>query len=141
MAGDRIPCSGLTPCVSSIHIAFIHNMTTATVQTFDILGHEFGMDALNDIATHGMAQGVSGFIYSSDLHDIYDEHEDTIMAYLDEHAFDLGEDNGFRMVLNSMDRQGVEYDTLQIFKEHAVWMFVELFAVQLLQRNGHPAWA
>ena len=141
MAGDRIPCSGLTPCVSSIHIAFIHNMTTATVQTFDILGHEFGMDALNDIATHGMAQGVSGFIYSSDLHDIYDEHEATIMAYLDEHAFDLGEDNGFRMVLNSMDRQGVEYDTLQIFKEHAVWMFVELFAVQLLQRNGHPAWA
>lgn len=116
-------------------------MTTTTVQTFDILGHEFDMDALNDIATHGMAQGVSGFIYSSDLHDLYEEHEDTIMAYLDEHAFDLGEENGFRMVLNSMDRRGIEYDTLQIFKENAVWMFVELFAVQLLQRNGHPDWA
>ena len=115
-------------------------MTTATVQTFDILGHEFDMDALNDIATYGCAAGVPGFIYSSDLHDIYEEHEDTIMAYLDERAFDLGEDNGFRMVLNSMDRRGIEYDTLQIFKENAVWMFVELFAVQLLQRNGHPDW-
>ena len=116
-------------------------MTTTTVQTFDILGHEFDMDALNDIAIHGCIAGVPGFIYSSDLHDIYEEHEDTIMAYLDEHAFDLGEDNGFRMVLNSMDRRGIEYDTLQIFKENAVWMFVELFAGQLLQRNGHPDWA
>jgi hypothetical protein len=39
-----------------------------------------------------------------------------------------------------MDRRGIEYDTLQTFKEQAVWMFVELFAVQLLQRNGHPDW-
>ena len=62
------------------------------------------------------------------------------MAYLDEHAFDLGEQNGFRMVINSMDARGIEYDTLQIFKEQAVWMFVELFAGQLLQRNGHPDW-
>lgn len=115
-------------------------MTTTAVKTFDILGHEFDMDALNDIATHGMAAGVSGFIYSSDLRDLYDEHEDDIMLYLDEHAFDLGEDNGFRMVLNSMDRRGIEYDTLQILKEQAVWMFVELFAVQLLYRNGHPDW-
>lgn len=107
------------------------------MQTFDILGHKFDMDALNDIATHGMAQGVSGFIYSSELHDIYEEHEDTIMDYLDELAFDLGEDSGFRMVLNSMDRQGVGYASLQIFKEHAVWMYVEVLAVQLLQRNEH----
>jgi len=103
------------------------------MQTFDILGHEFDMDALNDIAKYGMAHCVPGFVHSSDLHDIYEEHEDTIMAYLDEQAFDLGEDNGFRMVLNCMDRLGIEYDTLQIFKEHAVWMFVELSAVQLLQ--------
>ena len=115
-------------------------MTVAPVQTFDILGHEFDMDALNDIATHGMEAGVPGFIYSSELHDLYQEHECTIMDYLDEHAFDLGEDHGFRMVLNSMDRRGIEFETLQTFKEQAVWMFVELFAVQLLQRNGHPDW-
>jgi hypothetical protein len=116
------------------------DMTTST-KTFEILGHEFELDQLNDIATHGCAAGVSGFIYSSELHNIYQEHEDTIMAFLDEYAFDLGEQNGFRMVLNSMDRRGIEYDTLQTFKEQAVWMFVELFAVQLLERNGHPDWA
>ena len=115
-------------------------MTVATVQTFDILGHEFDMDALNDIATHGCAAGVSGFIYSSELHDLYQEHEDTIMAFLDEYAFDLGEENGFRMVLNSMDRRGIEYDFAN-FQRASCSMFVELFAVQLLQRNGHPDWA
>ena len=111
-----------------------------TTTKFDVLGHEFTLDELNDIATHGMSAGFSGFIYSSDLHDVYEEYEDNIMDYLDEHAFDLGEQNGFRMVLNSMDRRGIEYDSLQIFKEQAVWMFVELFAVQLLQRNNHPDW-
>ena len=111
-----------------------------TTTKFDVLGHEFTLDELNDIATHGMSAGFSGFIYSSDLHDVYEEYEDNIMDYLDEHAFDLGEKNGFRMVLNSMDRRGIEYDSLQIFKEQAVWMFVELFAVQLLQRNNHPDW-
>ena len=116
-------------------------MTIAPMQTFNILGHEFDMDALNDIATHGMDAGVSGFIYSSELHDLYQEHEDTIMDYLDEYAVELGEDNGFQMVLNSMGRRGIESDSLQIIKEHIVWMFVELFAVQLLQRNGHPDWA
>ena len=114
-------------------------MTTST-KTFEILGHEFELDQLNDIVIYGCAAGVSGFIYPSELHDLYQENEDTIMSYLDEHAFDIGEQNGFRMVLNSMDRRGIEYDTLQIFKEQAVWMFVELFAVQLLQRNGHPDW-
>ena len=111
-----------------------------TTTKFDVLGHEFTLDELNDIANHGMSAGVSGFIYSSELHDVYEKYENNIMDYLDEHAFDLGEKNGFRMVLNSMDRRGIEYDSLQIFKEQAVWMFVELFAVQLLQRNNHPDW-
>ena len=114
-------------------------MTTNT-QAFDILGHEFDLDQLNDIATHGMGQGVGGFIYSSDLHNLYEVNEDEIMAYLDEYASDLGEQNGFRMVLNAMDRQGIEYDSLQIFKERAVWTFVELQATQILQSNGHSDW-
>ena len=111
-----------------------------TTTKFDVLGHEFTLDELNDIGNHGMSAGVSGFIYSSELHDVYEKYENNIMDYLDEHAFDLGEKNGFRRVLNSMDRRGIEYDSLQIFKEQAVWMFVELFAVQLLQRNNHPDW-
>ena len=116
-------------------------MPTTKAFCADLLGRTFDEDELLDIARYGCSGGVSGFIYSSELHDLYQEHEDTIMAYLDEHAFDLGEQNGFRMVLNSMDRRDIAYDSLQIFKEQAVWMFVELFAVQLLQRNGHPDWA
>ena len=112
-------------------------MTTATMQTFDILGHEFDMDALNDIATHGCAAGVSGFIYSSELADVYDKHEDDIWNYLDEYAFDLGKESGIRMVIDLISD---DYYTMQEIKEKAVWMFVELFAVQLLQRNGHPDW-
>ena len=42
-------------------------MTTITA-TFEILGSEFDLDQLNDIATHGMAQGVAGFIYLSLIH-------------------------------------------------------------------------
>ena len=116
------------------------HMTVATVQTFDILGHEFDMDALNDIATHGCVAGVPGFIYSSELADVFDENEDDIWNYLDEYAFDLGEKSGIQMVIDYITRNDPFY-TMQDVKEKAVWMFVELFAVQLLQRNGHPDWA
>ena len=115
-------------------------MTTATMQTFDILGHEFDMDALNDIATHGMDAGVSGFIYSTELAVLFDKYEEDIWNYLDEHAFDLGEKSGIQMVVNCVTRDD-DFYTMQDIKEKAVWMFVELFAVQLLQRNGHPDWA
>jgi hypothetical protein len=114
-------------------------MTTATVQTFTILGQEFDMDALNDIATHGCVAGVPGFIYSSELADVFDANEEDIWNYLDEHAFDLGEKSGMHMVIDYVTRNDDWY-TMQDIKEKAVWMFVELFAVQLLQRND-PDWA
>ena len=114
-------------------------MTVATVQTFDILGHEFDMDALNDIATHGCVAGVSGFIYSSELADVFDKHEEDIWTFLDEHAFDLGLNSGIQMVVDYVTKDDPFY-TMQEIKEKAVWMFVELFAVRLLQRNGHPDW-
>ena len=117
-------------------------MTIATVQTFDILGHEFDLDALNDIATHGMSGGVPGFIYSSDLHDIFEANEDDILNYLDEHAFDMGEASGIQMVINAVTKRDDDaFYSMQDIKEMAVWMFVELYAGQLLQRNGHPDWA
>lgn len=118
----------------------VQHMTIATAQTFHILGQEFDMDELNDIATHGCVAGVSGFIYSSELADVFDANEDTIWNFLDEYAFDLGEKSGMQMVIDYVTRDD-DYYTMQQIKEKAVWMFVELFAVQLLQRNGHPDWA
>lgn len=117
-------------------------VTTVVPSTFDVLGHEFDLDQLSDIATHGMAQGVPGFIYSSDLYDIFDDHEETILNYLDEHAFDMGEQSGLHIVINAVTKRNNDaFYTMQDVKEMAVWLFVELFAVELLQRNGHPSWA
>ena len=113
-----------------------------TSTTFEILGTEFELDELNDIATHGMAQGVSGFIYSTELHNTFEANEEKIPNYLDEHAFDMGEQSGLQMVINKItDRDDDAFYSMQDVKEMAVWMFVELFAVQLLVRNGHPDWA
>ncbi len=115
-------------------------MTTATMQKFEILGQEFDMDALNDIATHGCVAGVSGFIYSTELAEVFDKNEEDIWNFLDEHAFDLGLKSGLQMVIDAVTRDD-DFYTMQNLKEAAVWIFVELFAVQLLQRNGHPDWA
>ena len=41
-------------------------------RTYTLLGHEFEIDELKDIADHGMAMGVSGFIYY---------HENTCLLY------------------------------------------------------------
>ena len=110
----------------------------ATLRTHQILGHSFDLDQLNDIASHGMAQGVSGFIYSSDLHDIYEEHEDSILEFLDDKAFELyGQDSCMPMLVESMTRGDSEVTwTLQELKEHAVWMLVELKAYDLLNEAG-----
>ena len=107
----------------------------------EILGHQFEMDELADIANHGMAAGVSGFIYSSELHDIFEEHEETIFNLLDEYALDLGEKSGMQLIIDAITgKDDSVYYTMQCIKEMAVWMYVELRAVDLLQSSGHPDW-
>ena len=69
-------------------------MTTTAQATFTVLNHEFETDQLVDIANHGMAGGVSGFIYSTELAELFEEHEEEIFNYLDATAFDLGEPSG-----------------------------------------------
>ena len=116
--------------------------TTTAAQTFEILGTEFDLDQLNDIATHGMQQGVSGFIYSTDLHNIFDANEEDILNSLDEEADDLGEQSGVQMVINAVTKRDDDaFYSMQDIKEMAVWMHVEMVAVRLLCSNGHPDWA
>lgn len=115
-------------------------MTTLT-RTFNILGQEFDLDQLNDIATHGCAAGVSGFIYSSDLYDIWVEHGVEILRELDSVAEDLGEACGTAMVIKAFTKGDDEaYYCAQNIKETAIWMYVELQAVNLLTENGHMDW-
>ena len=113
-------------------------MTTATAQTFEILGREFDLDQLADIANHGCVAGVSGFIYSSELCIVYNENEDHIWEYLDEQADNMGENNGFRMVINAIERKQDTW-TMQEVKELAVWMYVELTALETLTEYDHPS--
>ena len=127
-------------CQPQTVVLIFNNMTTTEEQAtqFDVFGHELDLDQLADIAKHGMAGGVCGFIYSSELADTFDSNEDEIWNYLDEYAFDLGEGSGIQMVINSIERSGSEFETMQQVKEQAVWMAVELFAYQLCCRNNHP---
>jgi hypothetical protein len=113
-------------------------MMTAT-QTFVILDREFEVDELKDVANHGMSGGVSGFIYSTELADIYDKHEDTILDLLDTFADDLGEQSGMAMVINSYTKNDEEcHYTMQDIKEHSVWMYVEVKAYEILVAISHP---
>ena len=109
---------------------------TAIAQTFTILGKEFDLDQLADIATHGCAAGVSGFIYSTELSDCYNANEETILNFLDEYAESLGDETGIQMVIDSLEDKN--HWTMQYIKERAVWMYVELKAFTLCCQNGHP---
>jgi len=98
---------------------------------YEILGVMFELDELRNIVNHGMRQGVSGFIYSSDLYDIFQEHESTITDYLDGFC----EDN-FNQSMWSYIAEQLSFDdqlwTKQEFIEYAVLLYVELRADELV---------
>ena len=117
-------------------------MTSTVALTYTILDREFDIDELNDIATHGMSAGVGGFIYSSELADVYDRHEDEITEALDVLASDLGIQSGTQFVINTITQGDDEcFYSMQCIKEKSVWMFVEMRALELLRQAEHPNWA
>lgn len=96
-------------------------MTTTLSQTHTIMGEEFDIDELRDIAQYGADTGVQGFTYSSDLHDKFDAHEDEIESLLD--------DMGYTMYDVMIDRK---FDTIQQYKEWACWACLEIKAQDIL---------
>ena len=112
---------------------------TTTTTSFEILGQEFDLDQLADIANHGMAAGVSGFIYSSDLYDIWVEHGPTIVREMDEYAEELGEPCGTAMAIQAIQKGDDEvYFCTQMIKETMIWMYMEKVAMDKLIEAGHP---
>ena len=76
-----------------------------------------GLQELEDITKHGMAGGVSGFIYSTELAEFFDEHENAIeetLAVMDIRLEDLVRDQTSW--------------TFQEVKERSVWIVVEEYA-------------
>ena len=102
---------------------------TATVSntTFTILDQEFDIDELNDIVNHGMSGGVSGFIYTRENVDKFDEHDDEIQDYLSDWVYDNigGDESSFKYFAPDAE------DIAQL-KSKLVWSYVELKAHDIL---------
>ena len=93
---SRALVSGLTPTASKIptfsvtlsdvivggfaplhtHSFYPFFMPTTKAFCADLLGRTFDEDELLDIARYGCSGGVSGFIYSSELYDVFSKYED-----------------------------------------------------------------
>jgi len=76
-----------------------------------------GTEELRDITRHGLSGGVNGFIYSSELSDLYDRYEDEIEQTLDDYEVKLHD---------LVDSE--QFYSVQMLKEQSVWFFVEAWA-------------
>jgi hypothetical protein len=110
-------------------------MTSTVTRSYTILDHEFEADELKDIVTHGMSAGVSGFIYTRECVDKFNEHDDEIEEYLSDWYHDnMGEDNYIGAIASSGDYPVCSIDAL---KNRMVWSYVELKAFEILSENGY----
>ena len=91
-------------------------MTATITQTFEqFLADRFtDMDEIQDVANYGCIAGVNGFIYSSELSEVYDSFADDIEQTIE----DL--EVPFSSMINDENRW-----TMQEVKEKAVWIAVE----------------
>ena len=94
---------------------------------YTILDREFELDELKDVVNHGMSGGVSGFIYTRENVEIFDNNDDEIQDYLSDWVYDNigGDESSF-----SYFAKGVE-DISQL-KSQLVWSYVELKAHEIL---------
>ena len=102
---------------------------TATVPNtmFNILSHPFDIDELRDIVTYGMSAGVSGFIYTLECADKFDEHDDEIQDFLSDWVFDnIGDDK------SSFAYFAPDAEDIAQLKNKLVWAYVELKAQEIL---------
>ena len=100
-------------------------MTATLTRSVDICGVTFDHDELCDIAQYGAVAGVSGFIYSSELHEVWEKYEDEITDYLEEFASSCYDKSWEAMIVDALD---CEDWTMQELKEKAIWTYLELRA-------------
>ena len=102
-------------------------------RTYTLLGHEFELDELKDIAEHGMAMGVSGFIYYHENTALFDEYDDEIQDYLSDWVHDNigGDESSFSYFAKDVE------DITQL-KNKLVWAYMELKAYECLVDARHP---
>ena len=90
----------------------------------------FDLDELKDIVNYGMSAGVSGFIYTKDCVEWFDDNEDEIEEYLSDWYHDnMGEDN----YIGAITSNGTfSVGSIQELKQRMVWTYVELKAHEIL---------
>ena len=109
-------------------------MTTTVTRSYTILDREFEVDELLDIVNHGMSGGVSGFIYTRDCVDKFNENDDVIEEYLSDWYHDnMGENNYIGAIASDGTFSVGSVDEL---KTRMVWSYVELKAYEILSDNG-----
>ena len=106
---------------------------TATVSNtmHTILGREFDIDELRDIVNYGMSGGVSGFIYTFECREKFDEHDDEIQDYLSDWVYDNMGTNE-----SSFKYFAPDAEDITSLKNKLVWAYVELKAYEILMENG-----
>ena len=114
--------------MSPLFTLFLLIMTATVSNTmFTILDHEFDIDELNDIVNHGMSGGVSGFIYTRDCVDKFNEHDDEIQDYLSDWVYDnIGDGK------SSFSYFAPDAEDIAQLKSKLVWSYVELKAQEIL---------
>ena len=103
-------------------------MTATMTRSIDILNRTFEYDELCDIAQHGAAAGVSGFIYSSELYDVWESYHTIITDYLEEYADAVFDKSWEAMIVEQLDSNDW---TMQELKEKAIWAYLELRAQEI----------
>ncbi len=108
----------------------INTMEATATRTWTILDVEFELDELRDIVNHGMSAGVSGFIYTKDCVDKFNEHDDEIEEYLSDWYHDnMGENNYIGAIASNGTFSVGSVDELMT---KMVWSYVELKAHEIL---------
>ena len=96
-------------------------MTTTLTETFEqFLADRFtDMDEVRDVANYGCIAGVNGFIYSSELAEVYDTFSDDIEQTIEDLEIP------FSSMVNDENCW-----TMQEVKEKAVWIAVEEYCTR-----------
>ena len=109
-------------------------MTQTVSRSYTILGRDFDVDELKDIVNHGMSGGVSGFIYTRECCDAFDEYEDDIETYLSDWVYDnlSSGTNYIQWIVENAKNAGHDVLSIDRLKNYMVWAFVELKADEIL---------
>ena len=110
-------------------------MVATIAESFQILDVELDVDQLADIVKHGIAQGVSGFIYYSELVPTYDLFEDEILTFLNAECDMINGKSAIEYVVS----QNRDIGSMTQLKSQLVWLYVELKAYAILSMIQHPS--